>query len=492
MPGTSYFAPLLRELETSPLASSAAPALATATSGGASGSASSSAAAAAVDAASLNFTAFVPGASGVVGLSLGGANLAQSSYAVGHAEATQLRAVLRTAHAYAPSDGYHDRNAVLVAFQLSDAEGNTAVERSGLAVRLVLTNVAIGGNTETSSNCPSPDAASGLATCSCTVPAGWFSTVAAGSVSARLEVRYGHGAGPLRLEQPAGSVVLHRTPAHSALDATGMTLALPASPRFVGDRFTARASASLVGVTYKLRSWYVAFHYDAALLRLDSHQRDALWGDATVNTDEAGVLKMLVLSPANGDADAGSALLGGRDIPIATLTFVVQAAAAGTHGAAVSLSILSMTNFGTVSFVENHDALVLDGRDGGHAAGQLEVEAAAAAGLFAYFAGGSTWLQNTAPLTGAEVSKGVLVRSASTRPADADSSDAAATCTSDAGSTVLTLSGCTAVGTAAASEGGAATITAVANGLSVSIALPNPNPNPNPSPSPNPNPNPYP
>ena len=148
----------------------------------------------------------------------------------------------------------------------------------------------------------------------------------------------------------------------------------------------------------------MAFHYDAALLRLESHQRDALWGDATVNTcadtyaprppyctygprvpeaqgslprgathctyrvhvsasgvlyvprtlapqvntDEAGVLKMLVLSPANGDADADSALLGGSDIPIAALTFVVQAAAAGTHGAAVSLSILSMTNFGTV------------------------------------------------------------------------------------------------------------------------------------------------
>ena len=348
VPGTNYFAPLLRELDTSPLASSAAPALATA-SGGTGGPVSSSAAAAAVDTASLNFTAFVPGASGVVDLSLAGTGLAQSSYAVGHAEATQLRAVLRTAHAYALSDGYHDRNAVLVAFQVSDAEGNTAVERSGLAVRLVLTNVAAGVSEETSSSCPSPDAASGLATCSCTVPAGWFSTVAEGSVSVRLEVSYTHDAGPLRLEQPAGSVVLHRAPAHSALDATGMTLALPASPRFVGDSFTARASASLVGVAYKLRSWYVAFHYDVALLRLESYQQDALWGDATVNTDETGVLKMLVLSPANSDADADSALLGGRDIPIATLTFVVQAAATGTHGATVSLSILSMTNFGTVS-----------------------------------------------------------------------------------------------------------------------------------------------
>ena len=99
-------------------------------------------------------------------------------------------------------------------------------------------------------------------------------------------------------------------------------------------------------------------------------------------------------------------------------------------------------------------------------------------GMFAYFAGGSTWLQNTAPLTGADVSKGVLVRSASTRPADADSSDATATCTSDAGSTVLTLSGCTALGTAAASEGGAATITALVNDLSVSVAWPKPRPRP--------------
>ena len=349
VPGTNYFAPLLRELDTSPLASSAAPALATASSGIGGPVYSSAAATATVDSASLNFTAFVPGASGVVDLSLAGTGLAQSSYAVGHAEATQLRAVLRTAHAYALSDGYHDRNAVLVAFQLSDAEGNTAVERSGLAVRLVLTNAAAGISAEASSSCPSPNAASGLATCSCTVPASWFSTVAAGSVSVRLEVSYTHDAGPLRLEQPAGSVVLHRAPAHSALDATGMTLALPASPRFVGDSFTARASASLVGVAYKLRSWYVAFHYDVALLRLESYQQDALWGDATVNTDETGVLKMLVLSPANSDADADSALLGGRDIPIATLTFVVQAAAAGTHGAAVSLSIISMTNFGTVS-----------------------------------------------------------------------------------------------------------------------------------------------
>ena len=120
-----------------------------------------------------------------------------------------------------------------------------------------------------------------------------------------------------------------------------------------------------------------------------------------------------------------------------------------------------------------------DGRDGGSANGQVVVEAVApVTGLFAYFAGGSSWLQNTAPLTGADVSKGLTVRSVSTRPADPDSSDATASCTSDAGSSVLMLSGCTAVGTVAANQGGTATITALANGLSVSIKLRVWNPSP--------------
>merc|ERR1712086_81628 len=123
---------------------------------------------------------------------------------------------------------------------------------------------------------------------------------------------------------------------------------------------------------------------------------------------------MLVLCAANCDKDNPS--VTGTGIPIATATFTVRPGGEGTHASAVWLRVRSMSNFGNLIFVQEQDALVLDGRDGGSTTGQLVVETTAMAGLFAYFSGGSSWLQNTAPLTGADVSKGVSVRSVSTRP----------------------------------------------------------------------------
>eukprot|EP00964_Phaeocystis_antarctica_P009637 scaffold5246_cov71-Phaeocystis_antarctica.AAC.1 len=208
-------------------------------------------------------------------------------------------------------------------------------------------------------------------------------------------------------------------------------------------------------------AWTISLGYDAAVLSLQDQARyeDTIWDDATV-IKQAGSLKMLVLCAA--DCNTDNQRVSGKGIPIATATFTVRPGGQGTHASAVWLRVISMSNFGNFIFVEEQDALVLDARDGGNATGQLVIEAASLAGLFAYFAGGSSWLQNTAPLTGADVGKGVTVRSVSTRPADPDSSDATATatCTSDASNSVLALSGCNAVATDAASKGGNATITA--------------------------------
>ena len=88
----------------------------------------------------LAFAAFVPDGSGSLGLSLAGSSLKQASYSLGHAAATQLRAVLRTPVVFAASDGLHDRDQVVVAAQLRDAEGHTAVELSGLSLRLALSS----------------------------------------------------------------------------------------------------------------------------------------------------------------------------------------------------------------------------------------------------------------------------------------------------------------------------------------------------------------
>ena len=417
----------------------------------------------ALDKSIFTFSAFRPRVQGEIQASVAVLTLTKASYSVGAAEATQLRSVLRTTSVYS-SVGVNGRDTVLVAVQLSDAEGNTAVERSGLVLSLVLSSPA----GEVSTVCPLVDAISGLTTCSRTAPVGWFSTSETGSANATVRLSYN---GTLRLEEAVGSVVLQRSPVQSELDQSGMTLSLPSAPLYVGDSFTATVSASLVDVSYELMAWTIALEYEPEVLSLQDQGRyeDEIWVDATV-TQQVGSLKMIVLGPRCAPEDCQSSV-SGMDIPIAKVTFTVKSGSEGTHTSAVRLRVVSMSNFGNSIFVEGQDALVLDGRDGGSANGQIVVEAFAMAGLFAYFAGGSNWLQNTAPITGADVSKGLTVRFVSTRPTDPDSSDATASCTSDASSSVLVLSGCTAVGTAAASQGGTATITALANGFSVSIML---------------------
>ena len=416
----------------------------------------------AFDRSAFAYPAFIPSAPGTVEVSAAELTLGQAPYVIGVAKATQQRAVLRTASVYA-SPAVSGRNTVLVAVQLSDAEGNTAVEQSGLSLSLVLRSSM--GNVTTV--CPLVDVSSGLTMCTCASPAEWFSSSETGSAEAIVQLNYD---GTLRLEEAVGIVALQRLPVQSTLAQSGMTLTLPSAPLYVGDSFTASISASLVGVSYELMAWTISLGYEPDVLSLQDQGRyeDAIWVDAII-TQQTGSLKMIVLKPLCAP-DCGSSV-SGRGVPIATATFTVRSGSEGTHASAVWLRVASMSNFGNSIFVEGQDALALDGRDGGNATGQVVVKAAAVAGLFGNFAGGSTWLQNTAPLTGVDVSKGLIVRSVSKRPADPDSSDATATCTSDAGSAVLTLSGCTAVGTAAASTGGTATITARTNGLSVPITL---------------------
>ena len=178
----------------------------------------------------LAFLSFAPDSNGEISLGLAGTSLKQASYRFSEAAATSLRSVLRTPEVYATSDGVNDRNEVIVSVQLSDSEGDTRVEHSGLELRLKLSSA--GQETSTSCGVASD---SGLATCRRSVPSSWFSSSSTGSASATLELKYN---GELALEQAAGSVTLQRSPQHSSRSTSGMTLSLPASPRFPDDRCT--------------------------------------------------------------------------------------------------------------------------------------------------------------------------------------------------------------------------------------------------------------
>ena len=397
-----------------------------------------------------------------MGLSLAGTSLANAAYSVGTAEATQLRAVLRSSSVYDASDGENDRNQVVVAAQLSDAAGNTAFKRSGLSLTLALQS---NGGYETSAGC-SVAQMTGRATCRCTVPSAWFSTSAAGSAIATLRVSYGS---ELRFEESVGRASLERTPVHSGLVASGMALTLPSSPRFGNDRFVTTASASLIGVTYGLMAWTVTLTYDDAMLNLQSSPAiDSIWGDATT-TQETGSIKVLMNCPR--DCDSSNTAVTGAGIPIFRAAFRVEAnAATGSHAAAVSLRVDAMINFGNNMVVSAQDALVLDTRDGGHNSGTVEVEEAEIVGIFAHFAGGAATLLNTAPLTGVDVSSGISTYTVSTRPHASDYAQAGATCSTGT-SSALTVSDCTVRASNTATGGGGVAITISAAGHSVSLSM---------------------
>ena len=117
--------------------------------------------------------------------SLGDSLLGETGFSVAQSRGASAVAVLRTSTVYQASDGVHDRERVRVAVQLHDASGNSAVLRAGLSVTLELS----GASTTLSASCSLHTVASGLATCTRSVPGSWFSATA-GSASAAVKVTY--------------------------------------------------------------------------------------------------------------------------------------------------------------------------------------------------------------------------------------------------------------------------------------------------------------
>ena len=106
----------------------------------------------------------------------------------------------------------------------------------------------------------------------------------------------------------------------------------------------------LLGTCYSLLSTYYSrftIHYSLLTTHYlpQSYAVDGIWGDANVD-QQPGVLTVLMNSPAL--SEESNPLVRGDRIPILDAVFLVApAAAAGSHAAAVSLTVESMINFMT-------------------------------------------------------------------------------------------------------------------------------------------------
>ena len=191
------------------------------------------------------------GASGSVMMAIGSTLIAPPlPISVPPRAATRAAAALRTPTVWA------DRRAVVVAVQLSDGAGHTSVERSGLSLELELESA---GRTA-SAACTA--GLTGLATCRCDVPAGWFDTAPTTAV-AHVQLSY-DGAG-VALRQSAGTLTVSSRLKAVSRQTSGMVMSWARSPRHVGDVIEAAVLADLIGVDYGLMAWSATLTYDATV-----------------------------------------------------------------------------------------------------------------------------------------------------------------------------------------------------------------------------------
>ena len=408
-----------------------------------------------------------PSTSGSIVPYLGGVEQTSSEFSVGPLRVASVRSVLRTPTVYEPSDRMHDRERVIVAIQAFDASGSTEVLKSGLSVTVTLSKA---GESSVVQGCAQPAFATGMATCYAQLPAGWFNPSGVGSADVMVALRYSGDVSDAA-RTPLMAVTLAQGVSHSSLSSSGMTMTLPTSPRFPGDQFDVSVTASLIGVEYGMQGWTVVLHYASSALRMVSRSIDGIWGAAAPD-ESSGYLKLICNAPA--DNVHTNPLVRGSDIPIMRIRFEVMGGAS-VGGHEISLSVVSMINFGGNLFVENEAALALDHRDGGHPAGQLMVVSDETRGLFAYAAGGrAPWL-NSAPLTGRAAPIGgidVTARTVALRPhGPPDVAPAGGSSCSSSAPTIVSVSGCTVSLLASAPSGGGVMVTVRAAGFDVSVAL---------------------
>jgi hypothetical protein len=152
-----------------------------------------------------------------------------------------------------------------------------------------------------------------------------------------------------------------------------------------------------------------------------------------------------------------------------TLTFTIAGGATvGMHAGAVSGTVVSLVNQGTITFLSNGVLQLTDDRSGWYASGELAVAVPAIVGLYAYAALYASERINTAPLTGAAVADSLyalgVYGTPRGSPGDAYVSGSCVVGNTDVISALPTSNGCSVSLTAAHTRGAAATNVTVTYG----------------------------
>ena len=377
------------------------------------------------------FRALAPGSSGSVrGLGTSVSYSVQAAFVTERPLASQAIALVRT------DVLYEGRNTLRVPYQLRDEAGNTQVLTSGLQVELTLRHE--GGVLETTvRSCPLQSSVTGIGECALVLPSSWFSVAA--TASASIAVRYGSDAAVASIS--AGNVTLQPIVPYAGLVSAGMSVSTAQAPLFPADRFSVRIDAHTGPEGYALLLWKFTLLYDARVLRLISWSYTTRYQTPTDFHDGAG--ELISLASGLGEGVSNAAVTGQANLHLADLVFEVVGSATPDylHEGVLNMTVDSMVNQGTLEYLANVPAEIVDARGGGYTSGELRVVPVTVAGLFASAAVAE--LVNTAVLDGVDVESTVtaveLFNRAGSPPSPASSNSFS--CTSGTAANVLSLSG---------------------------------------------------
>lgn len=282
-----------------------------------------------------------PGSSGALQIQMGGRRFSsKSTFTVDKNLLSTLTAVVKTVELY------RTHNTMAVTFQVRGSQGSSQVYTSGLSVTMT---VSISGQTMTF-NCGSPNAQTGIGSCSGSVPTSWFSSAGAVLLTGTVRATQSGLPGGFIVSNTFTSV-LQKVVTYAAHlygngngNAIGMLMTMDPAPKYQGDRFTTPITADTGNNA--LNTWLITLTYDPAVVRFISAATSSLFVSAIVTAPTSTTVKMSSSSLASG---VSAAQATGSAVPIGSITWEVLASAdtvtnGGVHPNAVGLHVDQMVN----------------------------------------------------------------------------------------------------------------------------------------------------
>ena len=207
-------------------------------------------------------------------------------------------------------------------------------------------------------NCGAANDFTGIGLCAATLSTSFFANN--GRAMLTVSVRY-EGVEAASAPVPSPLELHGYPPWHaqmsSLLPQDGMFVAMPFSPKYAGELMTVHVYAR--ATTYALVTWGLTLEIDTSLLTFESGTGSSYFNPAVINT-AAGGSPIGVVAVGIKSTTSTAQVTGGAVLVFTANLRIASSASAGVYASALRVHVNEMINQGSLTWVTNQEALVLN------------------------------------------------------------------------------------------------------------------------------------